>query len=118
MSHRTPFLVVFIAVMLVPAGATQNAAQPVTGAQSTVHIFDYDSKQPLDIVDKVVEETPDAVIHDITYASPKGGRVPAYLVVPKAKGPFAAVLFGHYGLGLRSEFIRKPSSMLRQAQFL
>jgi hypothetical protein len=70
-----------------------------------VHIFDYDSKQPLDIVDKVIEETPEAVIHDITYASPKGGRVPAYLVVPKAKGPFAAVLFGHYGLGLRSEFI-------------
>jgi dienelactone hydrolase len=104
MSPRTPFLVVFIAVMLVPAGAAQNAAQPATSAQST-HIFDYNSEQPLDIVDKVIEETPDAVIHDITYASPKGGRVPAYLVVPKSKGPFAAVLFGHYGLGLRSEFI-------------
>jgi dienelactone hydrolase len=105
MSHRTRFLVVFIAMTLVPAGVAQNAAQPATGAQSAVHVFDYDSKQPLDIDDKIIEETADAVIHDITYASPKGGRVPAYLVVPKAKGPFAAVLFGHYGLGLRSEFI-------------
>jgi dienelactone hydrolase len=45
------------------------------------------------------------VIHDITYASPKGGPVAAYLVVPKRKGPFAAVLFGHWGNGTRSEFI-------------
>src|SRR6266849_6322048 len=78
MSHRAPFLVVFVAVMLIPAGAVQNQAQPVTNAQSADHLFDYDSKQPLDIDDKIIEETPDAVIHDISYASPKGGRVPAY----------------------------------------
>lgn len=29
----------------------------------------------------------------------------AYLVVPKGKGPFAAVLFGHWGNGTRAEFI-------------
>src|SRR5207245_5596577 len=28
--------------------------------------------------------------------SPKGGRVPAYLVVPSGKGPFAAVIWGHW----------------------
>ncbi len=38
----------------------------------------------------------DVAIHDISYASPKGGRVPAYLVVPKGKGPFAAVIWGHW----------------------
>ena len=100
MSKRTPFWVIFIVAILVPIGAAQSGA-----SQPDLHIFDYDAKQPLDVEDKVVEETPDAVIHDITYASPKGGRVPAYLVVPKIKGPFAAVLFGHYGLGVRSEFI-------------
>ena len=36
------------------------------------------------------------MIQDLTYASPKGGRVPAYLVVPAGKGPFAAVLWGHW----------------------
>ena len=35
-------------------------------------------------------------VHDISYVSPKGGRVPAYLVVPAGKGPFAAVLWGHW----------------------
>jgi dienelactone hydrolase len=73
--------------------------------QTLARLFDYDAKQPLDIHDEVVEETSDAVIHDITYASPKGGPVAAYLVVPKRKGPFAAVLFGHWGNGTRSEFI-------------
>jgi len=73
--------------------------------QSAIHLFDYDSSQPLDIQDKVIQDNNEFTIHDITYASPKGGRVPAYLVVPKGKGPFPAVLFGHYGLGTRSEFI-------------
>jgi dienelactone hydrolase len=72
---------------------------------NAAHLFDYDAKQPLDIQDKVIERTSDFEIHDLTYASPKGGRVPAFLVVPKGKGQFAAVLFGHYGLGTRSEFI-------------
>ena len=37
--------------------------------------------------------------------SPKGGPVDAYLVVPGGKGPFAAILFGHWGNGTRAEFI-------------
>jgi dienelactone hydrolase len=41
----------------------------------------------------------------MTYTSPKGGPVAAYLVVPKGKGPFAAILFGHWGNGTRAEFI-------------
>ena len=53
----------------------------------------------------MIQESGEFSIHDITYVSPKGGSVPAYLVVPKRKGPFAAVVFGHYGLGTRSEFI-------------
>ena len=58
--------------------------------------FDYDQKAPLDIKESGVEQRGGIAIHDISYASPKGGRVPAYLVVPKGKGPFAAVLWGHW----------------------
>ncbi len=58
--------------------------------------FDYDAKAPLDIQEAGVEHRGNVVIHDISYASPKGGRVPAYLVVPEGKGPFAAVLWGHW----------------------
>jgi hypothetical protein len=52
--------------------------------------FDYDQKGPLDMQEAGVEKRGDGDVHDISYASPKGGRVPAYLVVPMGKGPFAA----------------------------
>ena len=61
-----------------------------------VHRLDYDRNAPLDIKEAAVEQRDDIAIHDISYASPKGGRVPAYLVVPSGKGPFAAVIWGHW----------------------
>jgi cephalosporin-C deacetylase-like acetyl esterase len=61
-----------------------------------LHHFDYDQKSPLDVQEAGVEQRGNVAIHDISYASPKGGRVPAYLVVPKGKGLFAAVIWGHW----------------------
>jgi cephalosporin-C deacetylase-like acetyl esterase len=58
--------------------------------------FDYDQKAPLEIQEAGVEQRGEVAVHDLSYASPKGGRVPAYLVVPKGKGPFAAILWGHW----------------------
>jgi dienelactone hydrolase len=58
--------------------------------------FAYDPKAPLDAAMAGVETRGDVVIQDLSYASPKGGRVPAYLVVPSGKGPFAAVVWGHW----------------------
>lgn len=58
--------------------------------------FDYDKNAPLDVKTLGSEKRGDVTIYDITYASPKGGLVPAYLVVPKGKGPFAAVVWGHW----------------------
>jgi dienelactone hydrolase len=72
--------------------------------------FDYDQKAPLEITETGVEHRGEIAIHDISYASPKGGRVPAYLVAPKGKGPFAAVIWGHWywensAMRNRSEFL-------------
>ena len=67
--------------------------------------FEYDARQPLEVKDTVVGETPEATIHDVTYASANQQRVSAYLVVPKGKGPFAPIVFGHWGGGSRAEFI-------------
>jgi len=62
-----------------------------------LHHFDYDRKAPLDILEAGVEKRGGGVsVHDISYASPLGGRVPAYLVVPRGRGPFAAVIWGHW----------------------
>ena len=68
------------------------------GAELIRH-FDYDQKAPLDVKEIGVEQRGEVAIHDITYASPKGGVVPAYLVVPKGKGPFATVVWGHWYWG-------------------
>src|SRR2546425_8023840 len=61
-----------------------------------IHHFDYDQKAPLGIKQVGVQRRAAATVYDITYDSPKGGVVPAYLVVPKGKGPFAAVVWGHW----------------------
>src|SRR5947208_5494433 len=85
--------------------AAQNIATATSDYQTTFQLFDYDAKAPLHTHDKIIEEFDGGSLHDITYVSPKGGPVAAYLVVPKGKGPFAAVLFGHCGNGTRTEFI-------------
>lgn len=58
--------------------------------------FDYDRKAPLDVKEIGVEQRGSVAVHDITYASPKGGVVPAYLVIPAGTGPFPAVIWGHW----------------------
>lgn len=78
------------AALLVMASA--NSIWPKNNAKA----LDYDRSAPLDIQEAGVEHRGDVDVHDISYASPKGGRVPAYLVVPHGKGPFAAVLWGHW----------------------
>lgn len=58
--------------------------------------FDYDRKAPLDIKEISSSQRGAIAVHDITFASPKGGVVPAYLVVPPGNGPFPAVVWGHW----------------------
>ena len=70
----------------------------VSSAQDAelIRHFDYDQKAPLNIKQIGVEQRATATIYDITYDSPKGGVVPAYLVVPKGRIPFAAAIWGHW----------------------
>jgi dienelactone hydrolase len=68
--------------------------------------FDYDREAPLDVKEAAVETRGGMKVHDISYASPKGGRVPAYLVAPSGKGPFAAVIWGHWYMP-GSEFLNR-----------
>jgi dienelactone hydrolase len=78
--------------------------------------FDYDRQAQLDIKEIGVEHRGKVAIHDITYASPKGGVVPAYLVVPKGKGPFAAVIWGHWYWG--NSPVRNRKEFLEEAVVL
>jgi dienelactone hydrolase len=76
----------------------------------SVRRLDYDHNAALDVREVSVEKRGKVSVHDISYASPKGGRVPAFLVVPEGKGPFPAVLWGHWywsnsSMRNRSEFL-------------
>src|SRR5690348_10441645 len=81
-------LAITFAFLLGGFAAAQNAA-PASHWQ-------YDRSSPLDVQETGAEHRGNITIQEISYASPKGGRVPAYLVVPNGKGPFPAVLWGHW----------------------
>src|SRR2546422_9724577 len=85
-------------------GEKKSEAVPTSDFQVLVRQFDYDSKRPLDYSDTVNQTKNGVTIHDLQYASPKSGRVTAYLVVPEGKGPFVPIVFGHWGPGNRTEF--------------
>ena len=66
-----------------------------------VHLYDYDRAAPLQLTEAGVETREGVEVHDISYASPKGGRVAGYLVTPPGRGPFAGILFMHGAGGNR-----------------
>jgi cephalosporin-C deacetylase-like acetyl esterase len=76
-------------------------------------MFQYDRKMPLDIREIGVENRDGIQVHDISYASPKGGRVTAYLVIPLSKGKFAGVIFMHMRPGSRTIFLDEALSYAR-----
>ncbi|MFZ0738230.1 MAG: hypothetical protein WCA98_02885 [Candidatus Acidiferrales bacterium] len=85
-------IVICAAMELTPASATKAHE---TLPQLAQH-FAYDATPALDVEERGVRDRGGVKIHDIDYASPLGGRVPAYLVVPAEKGKFAAILWGHW----------------------
>ena len=82
--------------LLVVAVAAAFSQVPGSRFDYLVHQFNYDPKIPLDVREAGRQNRDGVTIIDLSYASPLGGRVPAYMVVPKGHGPFAAILFGHW----------------------
>ncbi len=78
---------------------------PPLDLEKAGHLFDYDASAPLDVQEKGTETRGDVRILDLSFASPKGGRVPAFLILPPGEGRRPAVLFLHPARGDRSTFI-------------
>lgn len=78
-------------------------------------MFDYDPTPPLG----ARQEAPARDLagggraEDITFASPRGGRVTATQALPPGEGPFAAILFVHAGQLDRTEFIDEAADLAR-----
>lgn len=88
-------LIRLLAVSLIFSSISAFYSHPA-GSSASLQSLDYDANASLDIKQAGVEQRGEIAVYDISYASPKGGRVPAYLVVPSGKGPFAAVIWGHW----------------------
>ena len=89
MRNRTFFILLILPCLFFPL--------PSRGQEADLaKHFDYDQKASLNIKQVGVEQRAHATVYDIAYESPKGGAVPAYLVVPKGRGPFAAIIWGHW----------------------
>lgn len=74
------------------------ATLPLPPYEELVHLFDYDQRASLDIQEGFTNTAAGVTVQDLSYASPKGGRVPSSLVVPDGPGPFAGLILQH-GLG-------------------
>ena len=58
-------------------------------------VFGYEANAPLDIREGSSWDAGDLTVHPLTFASPKGGRVPALVIEPAGEGPFAGLVVQH-----------------------
>jgi dienelactone hydrolase len=80
-------------------------------ALDAAKVFGYDASKPLNVKMGTTEDVGGIKVSEISYDSPKIGRVPGYIVVPPGKGPFAGIVYMHWGQGNRSEWLAEGVEM-------
>lgn len=100
-------LLCFSLTLMVSAVPSPSTGDPL---DSLARIYDYSDSIPLDRRDSLIVDSSTFRVYDLTYQSPKSGRVTSYLVVPKASGKVAGIVFSHWGYGTRTEFL--PEAIL------
>ncbi len=87
--------------LLLLAPSPQDSAAPTAEEKpspiekETLALFEYDREEDLDIEERDYATFAGYSRTDLTYASPAGGRVPAYLYQPEGDGPYAGILLMH-----------------------
>ena len=81
--------------VLVPLIAVLAAAPAAAQGELPLDLFAYDRAAPLDLQASPIGSEDGVAIHQISYASPRGGRVTGRLFVPRGGGPFAGVVLAH-----------------------
>ena len=101
----------FLLLLLVPGhvlAQTESRSQPA-------EIFTYEADKPLDLNEDEVGERDGAKIYNISYASPKGGRVTAYLVVPLGKQKCGGAIFLHGSGANRDQFLPEAITLAKSS---
>ena len=100
----------FVISLLIPAGNIFAQVRPLPELQ---RMYDYDRRASLDASEISVEDQGGIKVIDITFSGVGRGRVPATLVVPRGKGPFAAVVFAPCCDGKRTRFLNEALELAR-----
>jgi cephalosporin-C deacetylase-like acetyl esterase len=103
-------LIWFLLLFVTPGQVTLAQIKP---CRDLARVFEYDQNGPLDIQENSVQDRNGVKVHDISYASPKGGRVTSYLIVPPGKGRFAGLIFLHPLGGNRNSFLAEALLLAR-----
>jgi cephalosporin-C deacetylase-like acetyl esterase len=83
-------------------------------SQAAEGLFAYDASAPLDVREAASREGEGMRVIELSYRSPKGGRVPATLVLPSGEGRRPAVIFQHgAGDSGRSDFLSEAEDLAR-----
>jgi cephalosporin-C deacetylase-like acetyl esterase len=107
---RASLLLAAFAALAAGCGGDGEAGHSRTRAPKSV--FAYDRGAPLGLRDRGrINHRYPIAIRDISYASPKGGRVPGYLIVPPGRGRHPAVIYMHGSGGSRLDFVLAGSWM-------
>ena len=118
--ERPELLVREILLFLRPGETAQRELTMVSSSvrlDDTRRALDYDASASLEVQEAGTERRGDVRILDLSYASPMGGRVPAYLILPSDDGKHPAVLFLHPGQGDRKTFLDEAVRLARDHGF-
>lgn len=106
---RTLFLALMLVITL--CGIASAQAKSISELRQ---MFGYERTLPHAVKEAGVEDRNGARIHDISYLSPKGGSVTAYLVVPSDKRQKSAgIIFMHSRPGSRNNFLDEALSLAK-----
>lgn len=90
----------------------QGVADAHAQMMGVVPMFGYDRSLPLDFREYSSIKKNGYAVKDVSYASPHGGEVPSYLVVPNHEDQrFPAVVFLHPGQGNRTTFLSEAEAL-------
>lgn len=102
-SVRNRTAIGFVLAMLHPAGPVQAQSMPTFGTvPPDTTRFAYDREAPLEVEVGKTAERDGYRRAAVSWASPDGGRVPAWLYVPDAEAPYPAILMQHGMPGTRN----------------
>lgn len=118
-SRPTLLPVIGVAILLVgcqaaPVGSSAESSSAEASTEpDTASLTAYDAAAPLDLVEEAPAETDaDGIsVQDVSWASPGGGRVSAWLVVPAGAGPFAGLVYLHGSETDRNDFLDEAVAM-------